>query len=268
MKLNKWVFRAIIGVLAVVCIASAWFLTDYFIDSAKEKEKYDDLAGLVEQNKPSGGDVEIGIPEQFIDIKDPETGKTVRILKQYAQVYQLNNDLVGWISIPGTVINYPVMQTPNDPDYYLHRNFYHEEVKQGAIYACGLCDVDKPSDNITIFGHNMQDGSMFTDLMKYQMEDFWRENRLIQFDTLTEQHTYEIVSVFKTSVFGEGAITYHTVVDFASEDEFYGFVDRIKLFDFYETGVFPEYGEKLICLSTCEYTLENGRFVVLARRLS
>lgn len=290
MKMKKWVYNTIIIVLGIVFAVSGCFLADYIIGSIEQKNKYDDLSNLVDQNTPTGDPSDPSDPTDptgttdpseiieatepvrpetvLVDVVDPETGETVQVLQEYAEIYKLNNDLVGWISIPGTRVDYPVLQTPDSPDYYLDKDFYGEEARQGAIYAREVCDINKPSDNITIYGHHMQDGSMFADIIDYQHKNFYLEHKYITFDTLTEHHTYEVIAVFKTTATVGQGFKYHSYVDFADEDQFNEFMRMCKGYDFFDTGVEAQYGDKLICLSTCEYTLVNGRQVVVAKRIS
>ena len=177
-------------------------------------------------------------------------------------------EIWGWLRIEGTRLNYPVMQTPNEPNYYLYRDFYKNSNKNGCLYAREDCDINGPSDNITIYGHHSKaTGVMFNTLNGYTQKSFWEAHPYIQFDTLTEHHTYEIVAVFKTSAnLGEG-FAYHEFVNAASEEEFNKFVKTCKELSFYDTGVTAQYGDKLITLSTCEYTLNNGRLAVVAKRI-
>ena len=190
------------------------------------------------------------------------------MLPEYAALYEMNDDLVGWISIPGTRVDYPVMQTPDHTDYYLKRNFNQDHSEHGCIYIREACDIMEPSDNITIYGHNMLDGSMFAALHDYIDQETWEKNPLILFDNLYEYHTYEIFAVFKTTASMGKGFSYHQMVDAESEEAFNDFIATCKDLSFYDTGITPVYGEKVICLSTCEYTLTNGRLVVAAVRIS
>ena len=170
--------------------------------------------------------------------------------------------------IEGTNVDYPVLQTPDDPNYYLYRDFDGNDSKSGSLYVWSEADVNEPSDNLTIFGHNMADGSMFATLSNYIHDYYWEENSLIFFDTLYEYHTYKIFAVFKTSAnIGEG-FSYHKFYEAANEEEFNDFVSTCRELSFYDTGITPVYGDKLITLSTCEYTLNNGRLVVCAVRIT
>ena len=130
--------------------------------------------------------------------------------------------------------------------------------------------MNEPSDNITLFGHNMKDGSMFASLNAYVDKATWEENPTITFDTLTDFHTYMIFAVFRTTATKGEGFSYHKFVDAENEKEFNDFVAECKKLAYYDTGITPVYGDKLICLSTCEYThpQQNGRLVVAAYRIS
>lgn len=272
MKIGKILYiLAVIVLLAVFCV-SAFYVGSYILDSNAQREEYDELAGIVEsiQNAnrnpatentqpSSGGSTE---PAELTEPTEPS------ILPEYLPLYESNTDMVGWIKIDGTVVNYPVMQTPDRENFYLERNFSKAYSSHGCIYARETCDVNAPSDNVTLYGHHMRDGSMFAVLDDYKNQSFYEEHDTIIFDTLTEHHTYKIFAVFKTSATVGRGFAYHQFENAGTEAEFNAFVDQCKALSFYDTGITPVYGDKLICLSTCEYTLENGRFVVVAYRIS
>lgn len=266
---KKIIFILLLVLFSGVFMVSAFLLGRYWLDSKRQSDKYDNLAEQVEQIKEAAekGDY---VPDTIVTVPytDPMTNEQPVILPEYAQLYLENPDMVGWINIPDTKINYPVMQTPDNPDYYLHRNFQKEDNSHGAIYVKENCDVNTPSDNLTVYGHNMKDGSMFAGLSSFKRRSFWETHQTFTFDTLTERHTYEIFAVFTTTAsVGEG-FSYHKLVNAANQTEFDEFVDTCRNLSHYDTGIIPEYGDKLICLSTCDYSMENGRFVVAARRIS
>ena len=188
------------------------------------------LADMVDSADESGGET-----EPILYSKD----KTV--LPELAGLYLKNSDLVGWISVEDTNINYPVMQSKDNPDFYLKHDFDKGYSDYGCPYVQENCDVQKPSDNIIIYGHHMKNGSMFCDLEKFKSKDFWQEHKTVTFHTLTEKNEYEIVAVF---------------------------IEKCKELSFYDTGVSAEYGDKLITLSTCEYSRSNGRLVVVAKKIA
>jgi sortase B len=177
--------------------------------------------------------------------------------------------MVGWIKVEGTKINYPVMQTSIDnKDYYIDHDFNHRARGCGAIYVRETCDVFDPSDNVTMYGHHMKDMSMFAGLDYYRDKSFWETHQTFTFDTLYEHHTYQVIATFKTSANVGQGFSYHRFENAANEAEFNEFIKTVKELAMYDTGISAEYGDKLVCLSTCEYTLNNGRLVVVAKRIS
>lgn len=285
--MKNWLNTLLIVILAVTFLISAFYLGSYFVESFQTKNLYNDLAALVQNAtipvpqvttpvKPEDPDVQptdptvptATEPSPWIEVTDPETGKPVQILPQYAQLYLMNNHLAGWMKIEGTNVNYPVMQTPASPDYYLHRDFGKAYNEHGCLYAREACDLQRPSDNVTIYGHNMRDGSMFGMLSKYKDHSFWREHNIITFNTLTEHHTYQIAYVFLTTASEGEGFPYHLFSDALDETHYNEFISACKALSLYDTGVNVQYGDKLITLSTCEYTQTNGRLVVVAKRIT
>ena len=151
-------------------------------------------------------------------------------MEKYRALFDQNSDFVGWISIDGTNINYPVMWTPNNPNYYLKHSFEKEYSDYGVPYIDEDCVMGE-SNNYVIYGHHMKNETMFHDLCNYASKDFYDE---------------------------------HPDMD---EEHFKNFMNSVHLRQLYDTGVDAEYGDHLITLSTCEYTYTNGRFVVVAKKV-
>ena len=275
--MKKVLSIVIVIALVVVFCVSAFMVGKYFVNSKQSSNKYDELAEMVEKPRTEPSETTPVETTLAADTPDP-TEETLEkepapkpqhhdVLPEYQDVYVRNGDMVGWIKIEGTKVNYPVMQTKERPNYYLKRDFDGNASDWGSLYVREECDVNKPSDNVTIYGHNMVDCSMFGDLKNYGNKQFWEEHKQIYFDTLREYHVYEIFSVFKTSANEGEGFAYHQMEDAADENEFNNFVATCKKLSFYDTGITPQYGDKLICLSTCEYSLDNGRLVIAARRI-
>ncbi len=268
LKNKKMLYYVLFGIFSAIFVVSAIFLVDYFIESAKQKGRYDELSDGKNQmqqivdNAPTTPDGSLD-PDGDYPF-DPESA----ILPEYQDAYSQNDDLIGWIRIDGTVIDYPVMQHLEEKDYYLERNFDEEYSKHGCIYVREQCNPFKPSDNVVIYGHYKQDGSMFHDLHGYYREAFWKEHQFIEFDTIYDHHTYQIIAAFKVDINDADFFPYHRFNNAKDADEFNQFVSDVKRMSFYDTGVDAQYGDKLITLSTCEYTLSNGRLVVVAKQVS
>ena len=118
-----------------------------------------------------------------------------------------------------------------------------------------------------LYGHHMNNGSMFSDLCKYESEDFYREHKTIRFDTLDSFGEYEVIAAFKTVAYSEEDFKYYHFVNAESAGAFDGYIAECKALALYDTGVSAEYGDQLITLSTCEYSRTNGRMVVVAKLL-
>jgi len=292
-KLNKKLLKkigyyALIVFFSLVFIGSAIYLIDYLVRSNQANSEYSDLQDLyVPPSRPTiNSDGTITYPS---DPTDPTGGDTTpekpTILPELQVFYDKNPDLVGWITIPDTKINYPVVQTQNNPDYakhvadcwydgwdasdyYLKHTFSHECSSWGAIYVRPACNVFTPSDNITIYGHHMKDGSMFSGLDGYKKKPFWESHQYIYFDTLYERHVYQVIAAFKTSANAGQGYSYHLFDTARTEADFNKFVSAVKSMAYYDTGISAQYGDKLITLSTCEYSLDEGRHVVVAKRIA
>ena len=185
--------------------------------------------------------------------------------ERFAYLINMNPDFAAWINIENTGICYPVMYTPEDPDYYLRRNFYGEDSVSGTPYIGGSCSPD--SDNVIVYGHNMKDGTMFSDLLLYESESFYKEHPVIEFDTVGESAEYEVIAAFRDKVHyrdEKGVFKYYDYAGELSEERFEEFLSGIRSKSDYDTGLSASYGDKLLMLSTCAYHTKNGRFVVVA----
>lgn len=190
------------------------------------------------------------------------------VLDEYKNLLIVNKRLIGWVKIDDTIIDYPVVQT-DDNEYYLTHNLNQQYDKNGTIFLDKDCSVLKPSTNLIIYGHHMQSGRMFGNLDYYQDEEYYRKHPLIQFDTIYEKGTWQIMYVFRSRVFNEEDITfkYYQFIDAASELEFDSNMKEMAALSLYDTGVTAEYGDRLLTLSTCDYRESNGRFVVVAKKI-
>lgn len=280
-------FSAVI-ILVLVIVVCAVMIGYKLITDAQDKQEYDRIQSLMasasaDQTRPTVPDRatsptdpsgEVTKPSGVIETDPDDPDEPVeptepQMLPHLQVIYEINQDMVGWIEIPGTDISYPVVQTPDRPNFYLRKDFTEKEYATcGTIYVREACDVWEPSDNLTIYGHNMSNGTMFADLHGYEDKAFWESHKEVWFDTLYEYHTYEIFAVFISSAkLDEGAFPYHLFDDAADQEEFDEFVANCKELSLYDTGITPEYGDKLITLSTCDKSIEEGRFVVVARRV-
>lgn len=200
---------------------------------------------------------------------DNEIDKTQNELIEKVKALQNENeDIKAWIKINDTNINYPVVQA-NDNDYYLYRNYKKEKSNYGSIFIDCNSNIENQNSNIIMYGHNMKDGSMFKDLLKYTDEEYYKNHKYIEFATSTNSNTYEIIAVFKSRIFYKNennVFRYYQCTDLNNEENYNYYIDNCKKLSFYNTGVDAKYGEQIITLITCEYSSENGRMVVVAKK--
>ncbi len=191
-----------------------------------------------------------------------------KVLSQYAALHAQNPDFFGWIRIEGTKVNYPVMFSPQEPERYLHKDFYGNYAKYGVPFVDGVTDVEH-SRNLLIHGHNARSGILFGDLDKFLKKSFWEEHRYIHFDTLYEERVYEIVAVGKTSIQKEVSNTfpyhdYANIWDTESLSQYLEYAGRTAVFSM--PNVMNKDNE-ILTLSTCAYHQKNGRLLIVANRI-
>ena len=266
--LGKIIYFVLLAAFIAVFVYCAYYIANYAVGSKQSSDSFASLSDIVSSLRDKNANEDTSGGTLPSGISGGENADTSYMLPEYLEIYEMNNDLVGWISFPDLDIDYPVMQTPDRDNYYLKRDFNGKYSKWGCIYVREECDVFRPSDNVVIYGHHMRDGSMFAGLDAYKKKDYWEEHQYFTFDTLYEHHTYQIIAVFKTSAnLGQG-FAYHIFNTADSEEEFEEFIETVHDLQMYDTGLTAQYGDLLLTLSTCEYTLDNGRFVVIAKRVS
>ncbi len=187
------------------------------------------------------------------------------MLKQYEALYQQNADMIGWIKIDGTEIDYPVMYTGDD--FYLSHDFNQESAKSGIPFIDQRCTVDPFGTNTIVYAHNMKNGTMFSELLNYKSMEYYEAHPVIHFDTLYETKEYEIVAVFESEVYkkSDTVFKHYNFLNADTQADFEEYAANIEALSLYDTGIHLEYGDEILTLMTCSYHTENGRFVVVAR---
>ena len=200
--------------------------------------------------------------------KTEEQEKTERSYK-VEKLKSESPEVVGWLEIEGTNINYPVCQS-QDNDYYLTHTYKKEKNSNGSLFL----DKDYKfgeTNNILIYGHRNKKGLMFDELIKYESFQFYKEHNQIRFTTDTTDDSYKIISVFKSRVYYQdenNVFRYYNYVDIKNQIDYTKFVEKCKKISLYETDTTAQYGEQLMTLSTCDYSQKNGRFVVVAKKVN
>ncbi len=213
-----------------------------------------------EPSRPEASDKSSELPEET-EPAEPQP------LPEYLPFYEMNPDYFGWLTIEGTEVDYPVVYTPDRPEYYLRRAFDGSDSRSGVPFMDANCSGE--GNYFLIYSHNMKNGSMFGQLLYYLDAAFQKEHPLIQFDTLYERHTYEVMAVFLSKVYYmdedyQNAFLYYEYYDLPNEEVFNKYMTQVRRAALYDTGVEAEYGDSVLVLSTCNYHTEDGRLVVVA----
>ncbi len=252
--------KLILYPLCILCIIiGAWNLWKIDRSTKQTKDLYDNLADQARQSQEENG----AAGEESQAVEEEEASS----MRDYLLALQArNSDVIGWIRIPGTVIDYPVMQTDKErDDFYLTHDFNGEENPHGAPFLDVDCQPDT-SDNLIIYGHNMKDETMFQNLLLYEDADFCESNGEIAFDTLTDSSIYQVIFVMLITEAEAEKFPYHKCIDLPNDEIYQGYLQQCRRYAIWQAKELPETGTKLLTLSTCEYSRKNGRLVVVAAK--
>lgn len=264
LKKKNLIRNILISILLLVAVGSIGYYIKYYSDAKKVQEQSDEFSELKDAKF---ADVLKNV-EPVVKKEYDETVVIPDILDEYKALFNKNKSLIGWIEIADTIIDYPVMQT-KDNEYYLKHDFNQKNDANGCIFLDCNCDVILGNDNWILYGHHMKNGKMFSSLIKYADMDYYEKHKYIRFDTIYEKGTYEVMYAFRSRIYNTNEITfkYYQFIDANSSEEFDSYMEEMEKMSLIDTGVSATYGDKLLTLSTCDYQEENGRFVVVAKRI-
>lgn len=259
--------KRILTFLSVICVIimalSIVMIVKETGDRRKEIEDFDELAALITDvslTETDSDNTDTGeTAETAAGDSNGESGKDVTkvITRNLTPLFEKNDDCIGWIYVEGTTVNYPVMHTPTEPQRYLRRNFEREYSIAGVPFLDGACTLE--CDNLIIFGHNMKNGTMFSDITPYQSEAYFTEHPVIEFETADGLKKYKVMAVVPVKN-NDGWYSFRVADDEADYD---ARIADIKSRSLYDTGVTPEYPAQLLTLSTCEGATQKDRIIVI-----
>lgn len=291
MKRTSKIISILLATLACICVVVALgLLVKYLQDNRHSEDILDDLRtsadAIIQENaathvpdiiftsapataspQPTQAPTEVPVPT---DTPAPTPEPTpAPVANPYQDSFLANSDMAAWLQIPGTVIDYPVMWTPRDENYYLYRSFDKKQNANGCLILDTDSCVEPLTTNLIIHGHNMNSGAMFGDLEKYADADYCQKHSDIILHTKSAQHHYKVIAVFRSQVYkkSDNVFKFYKFFQAETEDEFKDFYDNIKALSLYDTGVTARFGDRFITLSTCAYHVEQGRFVVVAKEV-
>lgn len=240
-----------IKIIVVILLVSVLFTSSIFLyieckQQKEQEEVFEEITEIVEQ-------------------KDDDENNTEK--RNLGELYEINNDFIGWLDIEDTKLSYPVMQTKENPNYYLKRDFYKNYSSYGTPYIAEQCDI-KTSDNVIIYGHHIKNNAMFGILENYKNKDYYRKHSIITFETLEEKSEYQTFAVFKTVAYSSKGFKYYDYTSFDNIEDYNSFVNKCKELSMYDTETIPTEKNQILTLSTCEYSNKNGRLVVMAYKIN
>ncbi len=251
MKKKIKVYDVIIAVLVLIMAVSIFMIVRSIVIGRREQGEFEEIASLITLTKPEQSDEATKGPD--------ETQESARDI---SAVLAQNKDCVGWIYINNSIINYPVMHTPNDPEKYLHLSFYGNTSHAGTPFLDARCEING-SMNTILYGHNMKNGTMFHQLKRYRNLQYTLDNPIIEYQTAEGLKKYQIFAVCEV----EGNDKWYSFVGDINETMYNNRIQYIKSKDLFETGLTPTYPQKLITLSTCKDASDKGRLIVIGMEI-
>lgn len=271
--------KSIFLLSALVFLVCVVLIIIYFVDVLRTDALYEDIGTSYHAKLPA--QTTAVIPEETEEIVEEPTEKIYTLLPGAEDLLAMNDEITGWISIPDTKVDYPVLHHLDDEpgnEYYLYRNVQKEDSKPGSIFLDYRCTFDQVgengtlevpnSDNLIIYGHNMRDLSMFGTLKYYRTdENYYEQHPIIQLNSNYETYQYLIFGYFIADAEDttDTRFDYWNAINFVDEAEFYNYVNEVKRRTLRITNVDVEYGDKLLTLSTCNNAFDTARLVIVAR---
>ena len=258
MKKKPKIPRAVIGTVLVFVVLLSVFMAGHDLWRQKQaQDTFEDLADLVTAPEdPEESQVESSAPEESAEAQEPQEEQ-----RNLSLLFEQNADCIGWICIPGTAVDYPLMHTPEDSEKYLRKDFYGAYSINGVPFLDGRCSLE--SANLIIYGHNMKNGTMFGSLKNYTDASYYAEHPTIELETAAGKALYTIFSVMKVQK--EDAWYRFLIVD--TETDFLHQIRYARECALYDTGIIPTYGQQLLTLSTCYGSSGgDGRLLIVAAK--
>ena len=242
-------------VFALLFLLSARMLLAYYGEGVRRQQAFRALERITEQANDHGAEK-----------SETEQSAEEKAAQKYNALKEKNPDFWGWIKIDDTALSYPVMHTPEEPEYYLRRDFEGAYSLRGVPFLDGRCYDG--CGNYIIYGHYMKDETMFGLLQAYVKPAYCEEHPTITLNTANGYEVYTVMAAFYSQVYKQedtGVFRYYQYADLSNEADFAAYVEQVKKAALYDTEVNAQYGEQLLTLSTCSYHTDDGRFVVVAK---
>lgn len=219
--------------LSALLAVSAFMIVRELQAQQKEKKEFEELLEIIKSpDTTEPTETSTGTEPSTTETTVPEETKPEENKRNLAPLFEMNSECIGWIYIEGTNVNYPVMYTPNSPQKYLRKNFEGEYSQSGVPFLDARCSVE--GGTAIIYGHNMKNGTQFSDLKKYLDADFRNSHLTIELEKKDGIHFYTVVDVIRTDIY----------------DEIYNKINS---------------DDNTLILSTCYGSAKSGRLLIIAK---
>lgn len=281
---KKEIIRRVVLAVSIIAIviSAAMLINEYRL--AKQNENVEEEAsnliieeattkkddGKSDENEEDPTEVQLTPEQQWAQIKQeyPSVIFPANIQLKYAKLYAENQDFVGYLSADAVNLNLPVVQTNNDEEY-LKKNFYGQTTKYGCPFVTHLNNIDPLDMNTVIFGHHMNNNTIFGTLDAYKKIDGFKKAPVITFNTLYRDYSWKIIASFITNAYGKDDINNYVFpyyfTSLSSYERYAAYLNELSQRSLYDTGVDVVPTDKILTLSTCSHEFEDARFVVVAR---
>ena len=248
--MKKKVVDLLIIITLISAIVSISILVNHNLELAEGNEVISELSEIVK-------------PEVEDDSNDHN-----EVIDNINSLKSDNEDFEAWLEIENSNINLPVMYKPDNLQYYLRKDFYQDYYIGGTPFIDERCNTNPQSDILIIYGHHMSDGSMFTDLLNFEDNDYYLNHKYINYYNDNSLQIYEVFAAIKTDLFNDNQIDYYENVDFIDKSNFDNYISDVTSNSLISTDIQIEYGDKILMLSTCSDHEDFGRMIVFAKRIS
>ncbi|GHV48156.1 hypothetical protein FACS189499_07000 [Clostridia bacterium] len=256
--------------LPLLLISSLYIVDYYFLREEKMAAELDEVIRLRNEGIRNAPVTLYLDSDGNLSANASPATKTLEIIPEYAEFTETVDDFIGWVKIP-PIVDFSVVQG-TDNEYYLEHNMYKVRTANGTIftdYEGDFSDGKRPHNTI-LYGHNLKTHYFFEPLINYRNNmEFAKNHPTVQFDTKYERGTYKIFAVFLTNTLTQQGevFKYWNTVYFKNRKAFDNYVGEAIDRSYYFTGVDVEYGDEILTLSTCDFTMDETRLVVMARRV-
>ena len=255
--------------VSVLLVCVSLLINDLVLEPVRSDREQQDVKKLYYSTPPSSKMDMPSSSKVAVSSKPLEQEAMPSKPSRFAAQQKVNPDIVGWITIPNTNIDLPVLQAnPQAPEFYLTHDTNKNNAVYGRIFAdCRAPVTDQNSRSMILYGHSLLSGRMFTQLNKYKALDFYKSAPSFTFDTIDDQSKWKVISVFLTNTLPEQGEPFdYMKTNFKSDSDYLNFVYQLRIRSIYNTGVSCNANDKIVLLSTCSYEFKDFREVVVARK--